>query len=196
MPWMQHVTQLGTVRRHILLTHTEEKPHECTECPKKFSIKIHLKNHMLTHTGEKLHECSECHKKFSLSSNLQRHMLTHTRGKPHECSECHKKFSQLGSLQSHMLTHTGEKPHKCIICQRGFARKGNLKRHVSQHSEAQHSQWEESLKKVTMHSGINFRHYFMYCSAVHVHLKLWFAGTIRIFTSCTVKCFHDYTNTL
>ena len=97
-----------------MLTHTGEKPHECTECHKKFSIKIHSKpNHMLTHTGEKLHECSECHKKFSLSSNLQRHMLTHTRGKPHECSECHKKCSQLGTLQSHMLTHTGEKPHEC-----------------------------------------------------------------------------------
>ena len=136
--------RLTNLKSHML-THTRKKPHECSECHKKFLLLSTLRSHMLTHTGKKQHECSECHKKFSQSYNLQRHMLTHTGEKPHKCSECHKKFSQSCNLQSHMLTHTEEKAHKCSVCHRRFSQKGSLKIHMSK----QHSQWEENLIIIT-----------------------------------------------
>lgn len=43
-----------------------------------------LKYHMLTHTQEKAHQCEVCGTSFSLVKNLKRHMLLHTSQKTHK----------------------------------------------------------------------------------------------------------------
>lgn len=49
---------------------TGEKPYECNECGKTFSLKQNITEHKKMHNGEKSHECTECGKVFSQSHPL------------------------------------------------------------------------------------------------------------------------------
>ena len=62
----------------------EEKPHECTQCGKRFALKGTLNIHIKSiHIGEKTHKCTECDKAFSNRSTLVVHIRTHTGEKPY-----------------------------------------------------------------------------------------------------------------
>ncbi|CAL4210609.1 unnamed protein product [Meganyctiphanes norvegica] len=83
-------------------------------CDKAFSRSFQLKNHRMTHSGEKPYQCSHCDKAFSENSNLKVHQRMHTGEKPYRCShQCDKAFSQKNVLITHQRTHTGEKPYQC-----------------------------------------------------------------------------------
>ncbi|KAF8794137.1 Transcription factor YY2 like protein [Argiope bruennichi] len=51
----------------------------CPHCTYSTNLKGDFKRHQLTHTGEKPHECTFCGKRFSLKGNLQVHLHVHAR---------------------------------------------------------------------------------------------------------------------
>ena len=48
----------GSVKPH-LMTHTGEKPSECSQCDIAFYIKNDLELHLRIHTGEEPYKCNE-----------------------------------------------------------------------------------------------------------------------------------------
>ena len=114
----------------------QEKSFECKKCPKTFSHKTSLNNHMLTHSKIKPHICSFCEKAFKFKNTLKTHILgQHTNERDFICHVCDKRFYQKGTLKSHLVIHTGDKPYKCTICEKGFTQGGSLKLHLYTHSE-------------------------------------------------------------
>jgi len=129
----------GHLKEHML-THTDRKPHVCTQCGKSFAHKGDLTIHTRIHTGEKPYSCTECGKSFVQGGQLKMHMRTHTGEKPYSCSVCGKSFVQKHNMLDHMFLHTGEKPYSCTLCGRSFVQGCHLKDHMKTHSgEKPHS---------------------------------------------------------
>jgi hypothetical protein len=51
----------------------------CSECPKRFTRKFHLNNHLRTHRAEKPYACSECGKRFTRANDRKRHEKIHAK---------------------------------------------------------------------------------------------------------------------
>ncbi|KAG2468799.1 ZN420 protein, partial [Polypterus senegalus] len=114
--------------------HSEDKPHQCTECGKSFKVAKSLRYHMKIHTGEKPYQCKECGKSFILGTNLRYHMRNHTGEKPYQCDQCGKSFNHRTHLIHHQRTHTGEKPYQCTDCNKAFNRRMHLIHHQRVHT--------------------------------------------------------------
>ena len=118
-------------------THTSEKPHACSICPKGFANKSSIAPHERIHTGEKPYACSICPRRFSQKSHVVPHERTHTGEKPYACSMCPRRFTEKSKVVPHERTHTGEKPYACVYCGKTFAASGTARNHVrTQHQEA------------------------------------------------------------
>ncbi|KAI5609805.1 gastrula zinc finger protein XlCGF8.2DB-like [Silurus asotus] len=113
---------------------TQEKPHQCLQCGKRFTERSTLDKHKRIHTGEKPYQCSECGRSFSQLSTLQRHQRIHTGEKPFRCSNCGDQFSNQSNLQRHQRVHTGEKPYNCSMCGMNFTQRSTLQRHQRIHT--------------------------------------------------------------
>ncbi|XP_078514940.1 uncharacterized protein LOC144773667 [Lissotriton helveticus] len=111
-----------------------KKPHACTDCDKRFTLKSKLISHLKLHTGERPFTCSECGKTFRDTILLRKHQLIHTEEKPYSCSDCGKTFSVKGYLFRHQKIHTGNKPHLCKICGRGFTHASTRIKHEQTHA--------------------------------------------------------------
>jgi len=113
---------------------TGETPFRCSYCPKAFTRKDHLVNHVRQHTGESPHKCQYCTKSFTRKEHLTNHVRQHTGESPHRCHFCSKSFTRKEHLTNHVRIHTGESPHRCEFCQRTFTRKEHLNNHLRQHT--------------------------------------------------------------
>ena len=66
--------------QHYPPTEDPTRPFACTQCPKRFRMKHHLKEHTLIHSGEMPFSCHLCPKRFNRSYTLKNHMKLHSAG--------------------------------------------------------------------------------------------------------------------
>nr|XP_054932131.1 gastrula zinc finger protein XlCGF8.2DB-like isoform X2 [Dermacentor andersoni] len=125
-----------TLRQH-LLTHTGERPFECTICLARFAQVATLSNHMRRHSGEKPYQCAICPYRSASRSSMLYHIKNHTGDKPFACNECSYVTANRTDLVKHIRVHTGEKPYKCQECPYACAQKTHLYRHMWRHTKLQ-----------------------------------------------------------
>ncbi|RXG52751.1 Zinc finger protein interacting with ribonucleoprotein K [Armadillidium vulgare] len=113
-----------------MLTHTQERPRECTHCSKKFRYYRDLKDHLRSHSGVLPFDCSTCGSKFRRARDLKRHIKEQHATKKYKCSECNKVFGRKYYLEKyHMKTHIKKVSKKntasstCNRCLKDFSLK-------------------------------------------------------------------------
>lgn len=119
-------TLASKLESHVNRAH---KPHKCQQCSKCFRWPSDLKRHTRTHDTEKTHKCQQCSKCFTLASKLERHINRTHRQKPYKCRQCSKCFRFPSDLKRHNGTHNTEKTHKCQQCSKCFKFASELERH-------------------------------------------------------------------
>lgn len=112
----------------------EKIKYSCDLCPKSYTLKSVLREHMRIHCKEPFAICPHCGRHFSCVSNMKQHMLRHTNTKNFECVHCGKKFISKGELSGHIRTHTKLKPFVCDICGTSFTMSYSLKKHKRIHT--------------------------------------------------------------
>lgn len=120
--------------------------YQCGECPRRFSRRYALQEHLATHTGEKAYACPAkgCGKRFTTTSNLARHRRLHgDELQPMRCPlpSCTKTFTTAHKLRRHMRVHLGTPTRRCKFanCNKTFSSTGNLNRHMrNQHIKFGH----------------------------------------------------------
>ncbi|XP_054001993.1 zinc finger protein 793-like [Hylaeus anthracinus] len=112
------------------LTHSADKPYNCTRCSKAFKTPLQLKKHETVHTGAEPHQCAVCGRTFREKGTLREHHRIHTGAMPFTCEFCGKCFRFKGILTTHRSQHTGERPYSCLECQHHFTNWPNYNKHM------------------------------------------------------------------
>ncbi|NXS04419.1 ZN282 protein, partial [Oxylabes madagascariensis] len=107
----------------------------CTECGKRFRLKINLIIHQRSHAKEGPYECPVCEIGFSNKRHLDLHHSIHVKDRAFgaKCPYCKKFLSCSMSLQRHLQTHARERPYCCSSCNKCFTRSNHLLRHKKIH---------------------------------------------------------------
>ena len=123
-------SQKKSLANHLFM-HTDPKLVTCPICKEIKASKRSLAVHLSMHKEGKPYGCPYCDKRFKANSNLCNHVRTHNSPKPYECGECHKRFGRKNTLKEHIKgIHKQERPFKCTICPKAFKRKKHLEGHI------------------------------------------------------------------
>ena len=75
------------------MSHTGEKPYQCSQCDNDLTSKRHLEIHHMSHTGEKPYQCNQCDKAFTQAKHLEIHKKnSHWRERAYKYSQYLKYF--------------------------------------------------------------------------------------------------------
>ncbi|XP_075763915.1 zinc finger and BTB domain-containing protein 32 isoform X2 [Pelodiscus sinensis] len=86
----------------------DEKPYECGECSKRFTLKHQMETHYRVHTGEKPFQCKLCPQRSRDYSAMIKHLRTHGGAAPYRCTLCCQFCPSLAAMQKHMKGHCPE----------------------------------------------------------------------------------------
>ncbi|KAH7163352.1 hypothetical protein B0J13DRAFT_634582 [Dactylonectria estremocensis] len=123
----------------------------CPECPKSFTRRSTLRNHLRTHENSKPFRCSACDKAFTRQSDCKRHEAIHASDKKYLCAGelidgtpwgCNAGFTRADKLQDHFRSAIGK---KCIAVK---MKEMELKTATSGR-EAEEARFRELLDSVT-----------------------------------------------
>jgi len=110
--------------------HDGVKMLKCDQCESMFDKKKRLTEHIrFCHLGIKKYVCHLCPKAFSMKSGLNNHMLVHADIRPFECEECGQTFRQRAALNTHMKMHNNQLPYQCEFCDQRFRTHGLVRTH-------------------------------------------------------------------
>ncbi len=111
------------LKRHILLSHSGEKPLKCSTCDYATADPFRLKRHLVVHTGEKPFECDICHMRFTQQGSMKSHRSV--------CTQITLLLCSLIQNPTCRRKHTGEKPKfPCESCPAVCGTRHDLKLHV------------------------------------------------------------------
>ncbi|XP_061615125.1 zinc finger protein ZFP2-like [Phyllopteryx taeniolatus] len=110
------------------------KAFPCATCGKEFKFQSLLNNHAAVHSDERPHACDFCPRRFRRLGHLKRHRrVVHRDGarlpQTFVCHICGKDKKCRSQLARHVIIHTGERPFACDLCAARFNRLGNLRQH-------------------------------------------------------------------
>ncbi|XP_055541548.1 zinc finger protein 62 homolog isoform X2 [Wyeomyia smithii] len=114
-----------------MLSHTDQRPFKCSQCPMSFRSNLALSNHSGVHATVKAYACRHgCGNRYSHATDRFRHeRAVHLNIKPHTCSICSKSFVRDRDLRLHSRIHTGRKLYPCDKCDESFDKLSELREH-------------------------------------------------------------------
>lgn len=164
------------------------KPFKCNVCPKQFTHKSSLINHVKVHTTDpsvkikregRDFPCNQCSKTFPDKWHLSRHLKKHNPDiHLFRCDKCNLDFHVKREYNRHMKIHDGVKTLLCSVCSKTFTDKVKFNRHMRAHEGIKPFQCNVCCESFTQKSNLN------------IHLRIH--DGIRPF-QCTV-CFICFTN--
>ena len=123
------------LNKHMLI-HTQELPHVCNICNKRFR----QQGHLISHMGSKhrnnnggTYACPHCFANYHSEKEFQKHMRQHDAELPHVCNLCQERFKQKNDLLLHLNDHNDGRPYTCHICKKSFKTKTYLYGHMQMH---------------------------------------------------------------
>eukprot|EP00092_Neocalanus_flemingeri_P014331 GFUD01015455.1.p1 GENE.GFUD01015455.1~~GFUD01015455.1.p1 ORF type:complete len:466 (+),score=101.55 GFUD01015455.1:44-1441(+) len=121
----------GCLMKHIHNQHPEHFGFCCDQCPKKYSRKKRLLEHIQVVHEMKPINCPFCDNIFRSKSSVRRHILNqHKEHYKFSCDQCSKKYKRNDQLLEHIQIVHEMKTYNCPLCDKILRSKSMVKLHV------------------------------------------------------------------
>ncbi|XP_061550680.1 zinc finger and BTB domain-containing protein 41 [Phycodurus eques] len=146
-------TRRPHLQEHMIL-HTQDRPFKCAFCDEYFRSRFaRLKHQEKYHLGP--FPCEICGRNFNDSGNRRKHIeCTHGGKRKWTCFVCGKSVRERTTLREHMRIHSGEKPHLCGLCGQSFRHKSSYRLHMRMHRNDRRYECNECGKTFLRHDHL------------------------------------------